>query len=111
MSGASEPERREREREEQRRSQELERERAVLDEGDDEEDAPRNPFDNPHFLPVLLLGLSIWFGYDGWINQDEHMLKPSTLWFNRIGFAVLVAGGLWTLRRARREGREKAKIE
>jgi hypothetical protein len=78
---------------------------------DEQDDGPRNPFDNPFFLPVLLLGLSVWFGYDGWLNRDEHMLKPSTLWFNRIGFGLLVASGLWTLRRARRERREAAKHE
>ena len=70
---------------------------------EEQDDAPRNPFDNPLFLPILLLGLSLWFGYDGWLNRDEHMLKPSTLWFNRIGFVLLVAGGLWSLRRARKE--------
>ncbi|MBW2293788.1 MAG: hypothetical protein JRG94_15960, partial [Deltaproteobacteria bacterium] len=34
-----------------------------------EEQAP-TPFDHPLFLPVLLSGLTLWFGYDGWINQD-----------------------------------------
>jgi hypothetical protein len=74
------------------------------DESDEElEDAPRNPFDNPYFLPVLLLGLSLWFGYDGWFNADEHMQKYRL--FNQIGFAVLVLGGIWSLVRARRETR------
>jgi hypothetical protein len=70
------------------------------------DDAPRNPFDNPWFLPVLLLGLSLWFGYDGWLNADEHMQKYQL--FNRVGFGLLVAGGLWFLWRARKERREKA---
>ena len=87
------------------------RERAVEEAVEEErDDGPRNPFDNPFFLPILLLGLSLWFGYDGWLNRDEHMLKPSTLWFNRVGFVLLVAGGLWSLRRARKE-REAAKSE
>lgn len=74
---------------------------------DDEiDDAPRNPFDNPYFLPVLLLGLSVWFGYDGWLNSDEHMQQYRL--FNQIGFGLLVLGGLWTLVRARRETRAKA---
>jgi hypothetical protein len=73
------------------------------DEEEYEEDEPRNPFDNPYFLPVLLLGLSIWFGYDGWFNADAHMQK----WrgFNQIGFAVLVVLGIWFLVRARKETR------
>ncbi|MDJ0866059.1 MAG: hypothetical protein QNK03_08125 [Myxococcota bacterium] len=81
------------------------------EEEDEEEEAPRNPFDNPLFLPILLLGLSVWFGYDGWINTDEHMQKPTTLWFNRIGFVVLVAIGSWTGYRARQEIRETREAE
>ena len=58
---------------------------AVDDEDDDEVESP---FDHPAFLPVILWGLSIWFGYDGWINQDPdtytvsdyQALKP--LYFN-----------------------------
>jgi hypothetical protein len=41
---------------------------------EDEEDAS-SPFDHPAFLPVLLWGLAVWFGYDGWINQDPEMLE------------------------------------
>jgi hypothetical protein len=65
---------------------------AAPDEDDDEDDAP-SPFDHPAFLPVLLWGLAGWFGYDGWINQDPDMLEHVT--FNRWGFAVLVALGVY----------------
>ena len=58
-----------------------------------EEQAP-TPFDHPLFLPVLLSGLTLWFGYDGWINQDPDMLEHLT--FNRIGAAALFAGAVYT---------------
>ena len=54
---------------------------------------PPTPFDHPLFLPVLLLGFSIWFGYDGWINQDPEMLEHQD--FNRYGFAVLAVLTAW----------------
>jgi hypothetical protein len=77
--------------------------------GEEVEEAPRNPFDNPYFLPVLLLGLSVWFGYDGWFNADEHMQKYK--WFNQGGFLLLVALGVWFLVRARRERRAEVAPE
>jgi len=59
-----------------------------------EEEAPQpTPFDHPLFLPIILLGLSVWFGYDGWINTDEHMAEHRT--FNQIGFVALVLAGSW----------------
>jgi len=73
------------------------------------EEAPRNPFDNPLFLPVLLFGLALWFGYDGWINQDPKMREH--LAFNRYGFAVLVLGFIWTAIRARAELRAAAEAK
>lgn len=60
---------------------------------DDEDDEASSPFDHPAFLPVLLWGLALWFGYDGWINQDPEMMEHQT--FNQVGFAVLVALGLY----------------
>jgi hypothetical protein len=77
-----------------------------LEHDEEVEDAPRNPFDNPYFLPVLLLGLSIWFGYDGWLNTDEHMQEHR--WFNQGGFVLLVALGGWFLWKARRESAARA---
>ena len=58
-----------------------------------EEQAP-TPFDHPLFLPVLLGGLMLWFGYDGWINDDPDMLKHVT--FNRVGFVALLIGTIYT---------------
>jgi hypothetical protein len=62
------------------------------DEAVDEEEAS-SPFDHPAFLPVLLWGLAVWFGYDGWINQDPDMLEHIT--FNRWGFGILVVLGIY----------------
>lgn len=80
------------------------------DDGPDDEAPAETPFDNPFFLPALLWVFALWFGYDGWLNSDEHMLEPSNLWFNRIGFPVVALLAIWfTLRgvRERREEREK----
>ncbi len=58
-----------------------------------EEVAP-TPFDHPLFLPVLLTGLTLWFGYDGWLNGDPDMQEHLT--FNRVGFGVLLCGAIYT---------------
>lgn len=58
-----------------------------------EEEAAPTPFDHPLFLPILLSGLTLWFGYDGWINQDPEMLEHVT--FNRVGFGVLLCAALY----------------
>jgi len=57
-------------------------------EEDEEDDDVGSPFDHPAFLPVLLWALSLWFGYDGWLNDDPDMQEHLT--FNRYGFAVLI---------------------
>lgn len=72
---------------------------------DDDDDDVESPFDHPAFLPVILWGLSIWFGYDGWINQDPDMLEHVT--FNRGGFVLLVAGGIYFTIQAVKEVREE----
>jgi hypothetical protein len=72
----------------------------------DEEEAPRNPFDNPLFLPFLLFALMLWFGYDGWLNRDPKMLEH--LAFNRYGFGVLAVLFVWSALRARKEMRAAA---
>lgn len=54
---------------------------------------PPTPFDHPLFLPALLVAGMVWFGYDGWINQDPDMLEHQT--FNRYGFAVLTVLAGW----------------
>ncbi len=58
-----------------------------------EEQAP-TPFDHPLFLPILLSGLTIWFGYDGWLTTDPDMLEHST--FNRVIFVPLLLGAIYT---------------
>ena len=45
-----------------------------------------------------------WFGYDAFLNSDEHMQEPFTLWFNRIGFPIATLFALrltWTALRQR----------
>jgi len=66
-----------------------------------EEEGPRNPFDNPYFLPTVLFGFALWFGWDGWFNpaMEEHLL------FNRVGFGVLLVLAIVTFIRARKEVR------
>jgi len=41
----------------------------------------------------LLTAGTLWFGYDGWINQDPDMLEHRD--FNRYGFALLVVLAGW----------------
>jgi len=65
-----------------------------VEDGMDEDDDPvTTPFDHPLFLPVLLLGLSCWFGWDGFLTSDPEMLEHST--FNRVGFAILFPATLY----------------
>lgn len=68
--------------------------------GDSEEEYAPTPFDNPFFLPVLLIGFSLWFIYDGWFNPDMEWIK-----FNRIGAAVLSLLAIWFTVKAIRERR------
>lgn len=65
----------------------------------DEEYAP-TPFDNPFFLPVLLIGFSLWFIYDGWLNPDMEWIK-----FNRVGAAIFSSLAIWFTVKAVRERR------
>jgi hypothetical protein len=78
------------------------------DRGPDEEEIPEGPaptpFDHPLFLPVLLCGLMLWFGYDGWLNTDPEMMEHRT--FNRVGFAFLSAGTIYFGLKGYREWRE-----
>jgi hypothetical protein len=67
-----------------------------------EDEQPRNPFDNPWFLPLMLGAFALWCGYDGFIS-DRFLERPGTLWFNRVAFAVLGALAAWLALRARRE--------
>lgn len=55
-----------------------------------EEEPPATPFDHPYFLPILLAGGAIWFGYDGWFNSE---IKAVT--FNRVGSGLLLLGAAY----------------
>ncbi len=59
----------------------------------DEIEAAPTPFDHPLFLPVLLTGLTLWFGYDGWLNDDPDMQEH--MMFNRVGFGLLLCGAVY----------------
>ena len=70
--------------------------------GPPEEGPAPTPFDHPLFLPVLLTGLMLWFGYDGWFNpeMEEHRT------FNQVGFVVLLIGAIYTGLKGYREWKE-----
>ena len=59
-------------------------------EENEEDGPPSTPFDHPFFLPVLLTGFGVWFGYDGWFNEEMEWVK-----FNRYGFGFLVGGAIY----------------
>jgi len=67
---------------------------------DSDEEYARTPFDNPFFLPVLLIGFSLWFIYDGWFNPEMEWIK-----FNRVGAATFSLLAIWFTRKAIRERR------
>jgi hypothetical protein len=73
----------------------------------EEDEQPRNPFDNPWFLPLMLGAFALWCGYDGFVS-DKFADRPGTLWFNRIAFLVLGALAAWLGVRARREAEDPA---
>ncbi len=73
---------------------------AEPEEGDEEEtedEDASSPFDHPAFLPVLLLGFTVWFGYDGWFNPTIEAVT-----FNRVMAPVLLAAAIWDGYRTRR---------
>ncbi len=72
-----------------------------------EDEQPRNPFDNPWFLPLMLGAFALWCGYDGFVS-DKFADRAGTLWFNRIAFLVLGALSAWLSVRARRETQGQA---
>lgn len=71
-----------------------------------EDEQPRNPFDNPWFLPLMLGAFALWCGYDGFISK-KFCDRPGTLWFNRIAFGVLGLLATWLGLRVRREGQAR----
>ena len=82
--------------------------RDVSADSEDDGEEASTPFDHPFFLPVLLWAFALWFGYDAFVNTDEHMKEDFTLWFNRIGFPIAaLLAGYFTVK-AVREKREAA---
>jgi hypothetical protein len=63
---------------------------ADLPAGEPEDDEASSPFDHPAFLPVLVFGMAIWFGYDGWFNE-----KIESVRFNRYGFGCLIGAAIY----------------
>jgi hypothetical protein len=65
--------------------------------GADDEGPPQTPFDSPYFLPILVWGFTLYFGYDAWIANHEYVK------FNRFGFGIGLAASIYytatTLRR------------
>ena len=49
------------------------------------------PFEKPFFMPVVLFALALWFGYDGWFNEEMEWIK-----FNRVTFCVLIILVIYT---------------
>ena len=80
---------------------EPEQERPQIEDGADEEEAS-SPFDHPAFLPGLLWGLAVWFGYDGWFNP-----KIESVMFNRYGFGILVVLAIYFTVQSLRETRAR----
>ena len=54
-------------------------------------DRATTPFDKPFFMPVLLVLLAAWFGYDGWFNPEIESIL-----FNRVVFGLLVLLAIYT---------------
>jgi hypothetical protein len=45
----------------------------------EDDEIAATPFDNPFFLPVILIGFTLWFTYDGWWNPNIKAVM-----FNRV---------------------------
>jgi hypothetical protein len=56
----------------------------------EEEEHASSPFDHPAFLPVILVAVALWFGFDGWFNEEIESVR-----FNRYGFGFLVGAALY----------------
>ena len=54
-------------------------------------DGVTTPFEKPFFMPVLLVLLAVWFGYDGWFNPEIESIL-----FNRVVFGLLVLLAIYT---------------
>ena len=67
------------------------------------DESTETPFDHPLFLPVILLGLTIWFFWDGFVDPMVDHLA-----FNRGGFAVLALATAWFGYKGLQELRERS---
>jgi len=54
-------------------------------------DGVSTPFEKPFFMPVLLILLAAWFGYDGWFNPEIESIL-----FNRVVFGLLLVLAIYT---------------
>jgi hypothetical protein len=63
--------------------------------------AVTTPFDKPFFMPVLLFLLALWFGYDGWFNEEIESIL-----FNRVVFGLLVILVIYTAYQDVRDARK-----
>jgi len=80
------------------------REDDVEEAAEDDGPAP-TPFDHPLFLPALLFAFSLWFGYDGFLNDSAEMQEHLT--FNRWGFGLFAVLTVWFGYKGLREMREE----
>ncbi|MBW2290501.1 MAG: hypothetical protein JRG90_22170 [Deltaproteobacteria bacterium] len=58
---------------------------------EESKDGVTTPFEKPFFMPVLLVLLAAWFGYDGWFNPEIESIL-----FNRVVFGLLVLLAIYT---------------
>ena len=70
--------------------------------GVDSDDEVSTPFEKPFFMPVLLFALALWFGYDGWFNEEMEWIK-----FNRVVFCGLMVLVIYTTYQDVREVRKR----
>jgi hypothetical protein len=81
-----------------------EEKRQPEDQDDYDDDAVSTPFEKPFFMPVLLLGLALWFGYDGWFNEEMEWIQFNRWVFG--GLMILVVYTTWQDVREVRRTRE-----
>lgn len=88
----------------------------MADEPESTQDSPEEPeyaptpFDGPYFIPILLLGMCVWFAYDGWFNPER--LDPEAslskyVAFNQYGAIILgTVGSLLGVRAWRQQQKD-----
>ena len=67
----------------------------------------KSPTPGPYLFTLILLGVGLWFAYDGWLNPDIESVI-----FNRVLAPVLLGAAVWdglsTRRRLARRARAAA---